>query len=313
MSTSTTIDWQNHSVRRWSAVLENLPRSAVEQTWAFGEAVRIHARRQIRRGIIVHNGQDIGLLQAQGRQMGPITFWLLARGPAFIADTPKEVSDTAHKLTCDAFPIRKGDILLWMPEKTDSPQSYAEMADLGKRQLITGYHSAWLDLKKTEEEILEKAHSSWRRNLKTIQKKGLKTQLNHTGKTLTWLLEQADAHRKSGGYSGTSGAFAHLVSGLTSQRGDVITLTAAIENTPVAGMLFLKHGTSATYYIGWNGESGRKLNAHHLLLWEAIKELKKRGVTWMDLGGINTDDATGVAHFKLGIHPEVYSLAGLFG
>jgi hypothetical protein len=312
MSTSTHIDWSGHGVRRWEALIGALTRPSVEQTWAFGEAIRLHARRDVRRGIVVHNGHDVGLVQAQGRVAGPARFWLIARGPHFIDDLPPDVMATGHRLVREAFKIRQGDFLLWMPEKPDSPQSRADMAALGMRRLVTGYHSGWLDIRDPQHTRAH-LHANWLGALKTAEKSGLKTHVAHTGKQLTWLLTQADKHRKSGRYQGTSGAFAHLLAGLNPNRGDVLTLIATVENTPVAGMLFLRHGHAATYYIGWNGEDGRRLNAHHLLLWQAVVELNRRGTQWLDLGGISTDDAPGVARFKLGTNPQVYSLAGVFG
>ena len=43
------------------------------------------------------------------------------------------------------------------------------------------------------------------------------------------------------------------------------------------------HGDTATYLLGWSGEEGRKLHAHHLLLWETLLRLKARGLRYFDL------------------------------
>lgn len=312
MSTSPTIDWQTSGVKRWCAVLDKLPHSAVEQTWAFGEATRLHARRQIMRGIITYKGADIGLIQAQGRSFGPLTFWLLPRGPHFVEDVPEDVKAVVYRLIRQKLNIRQGDFLLWLPELTDTPESLKTMRTLRMRRLVTGYHSGWLDLTPTPKILRGNFRKNWLGALKLAEKSKLKVRLSHTGKTLTWLLEQADKHRKTGGYQGTSGAFAHMLAGLTPNRGDILTLTAEQDGKPIAGMLFIIHGKCATYYMGWNGEDGRPLNAHHLLLWHGIQELHNRHITALDLGGIWTDSNTGVARFKLGVTPKVYSLAGIF-
>lgn len=49
-----------------------------------------------------------------------------------------------------------------------------------------------------------------------------------------------------------------------------------------------------------------------LVLWRAITELKKRGIAWLDLGGINPEDAAGVTEFKLGLEGEIFETVGLF-
>jgi lipid II:glycine glycyltransferase (peptidoglycan interpeptide bridge formation enzyme) len=75
-------------------------------------------------------------------------------------------------------------------------------------------------------------------------------------------------------------------------------------------MLYLIHGTAATYHVGWSGEEGRRLGAHNLLLWEAMSRLAAHGVRRLDLGGVNTQSSAGVARFKLGAGGEVVTLAG---
>ena len=81
---------------------------------------------------------------------------------------------------------------------------------------------------------------------------------------------------------------------------------------PIAGILILRHGRGATYAMGWSNAAGRLVNAHYRLLWRAIAELKQRGVTQLDLGGVDTERGAGVARFKLGLNGEVFTLAGSF-
>lgn len=80
----------------------------------------------------------------------------------------------------------------------------------------------------------------------------------------------------------------------------------------MASMLFLRHGRTASYYIGWADEEGRKSNAHNRLLWEALSTMKQSGITDLDLGGINTHDLPGISRFKLGTGGRVLTLAGTY-
>jgi lipid II:glycine glycyltransferase (peptidoglycan interpeptide bridge formation enzyme) len=54
------------------------------------------------------------------------------------------------------------------------------------------------------------------------------------------------------------------------------------------------------------------LNAHHLILWRAIEELRERGVRILDLGGVNTIRSAGVARFKMRTGGKVLTLAGTY-
>jgi lipid II:glycine glycyltransferase (peptidoglycan interpeptide bridge formation enzyme) len=77
-------------------------------------------------------------------------------------------------------------------------------------------------------------------------------------------------------------------------------------------MMFLIHGQAATYQVGWSNDQGRDLNAHNLLLWQAMTELSARGVRVLDLGGVNTGRSAGLARFKIGTGGQVHQLAGTF-
>ena len=77
-------------------------------------------------------------------------------------------------------------------------------------------------------------------------------------------------------------------------------------------MLFLLHGSVATYHIGWADDTGRDLNAHNLLLWRASLLLRERGLAAIDLGGVNTHSLPGISRFKLGTGGAVRTLAGTY-
>jgi lipid II:glycine glycyltransferase (peptidoglycan interpeptide bridge formation enzyme) len=92
----------------------------------------------------------------------------------------------------------------------------------------------------------------------------------------------------------------------------ILTMRADLGRERVAGMLFLIHGESATYQVGWTNDQGRDLHAHHLVLWHAIEELKSRGVRILDLGGVNTQRSAGVARFKIRTGGRVVTFAGTY-
>ncbi|CUH89015.1 putative protein involved in methicillin resistance [Phaeobacter sp. CECT 5382] len=78
----------------------------------------------------------------------------------------------------------------------------------------------------------------------------------------------------------------------------------------LAAVLILRHGDSASYHISHTTALGKVLSAHNLLLWEAISWLAQKGCRQLDLGVINTEDAPGLARFKLGTGAKVSQLGG---
>ncbi|KUP91378.1 GNAT family N-acetyltransferase [Tritonibacter horizontis] len=78
----------------------------------------------------------------------------------------------------------------------------------------------------------------------------------------------------------------------------------------VAGILVLTHGDGATYHIAHSTDRGKALSAHNLLLWSAMDWLSSRGIRQLDLGVLNTEDAAGLARFKLGTGASVERLGG---
>ncbi len=80
--------------------------------------------------------------------------------------------------------------------------------------------------------------------------------------------------------------------------------------TPVAAMLFLRHGRVATYQIGWSTRRGRDLSAGNLLMWRAMVDLQAMGIDRLDLGAAEPDQAPGLARFKAGTGAQLRKLGG---
>jgi len=89
-------------------------------------------------------------------------------------------------------------------------------------------------------------------------------------------------------------------------------LNALHEGDIIAAILIFIHGRGATYQIGWSGPMGRDCNATYLLLWNAVKTLKERGITHFDLGGVNDAGAAGVKSFKSGMKGHDMALIGQY-
>lgn len=75
-----------------------------------------------------------------------------------------------------------------------------------------------------------------------------------------------------------------------------------------AAMAFVRHGSSATYHLGWASGPARDRGAHAVMLLAAATALQAEGVRWLDLGSVDTERAPGLARFKLGTGADLRRL-----
>lgn len=95
-----------------------------------------------------------------------------------------------------------------------------------------------------------------------------------------------------------------------------------IEQPPKAGTVILTDGLTAYYYYAFTSKEGRKRLYQYLLLWQAFKIAKKRGLKYFDFEGIYDHrfpqkSWLGFSHFKKGFggqeleYPGCYSISRL--
>lgn len=290
-------EWDRASRREWHKLLARAPRCALQQGWAYGEALRAH-------GVGVHRlvafdaaGAVVACAQvARRRLLGLLPALFLLRGPVWIRPQPEDALLAAIRARFGRAP------LLWAPETSGALP--------GRRAVVTGYSTSWLALDRPGLELRRGLRGKWRHRLGQAERQGLEVAASPA--ELGWLLAANEARRREVGYRGPSPAFlAHLATAAMT-GGDLLLVTACKAGKPLAGALFVRHGGAATYEVGHVTARGRELGANHLLLWRSLGMLAERSVRWVDLGGIDTERAPGLARFKLGLGGEIATLAGTF-
>lgn len=312
----------------WSAAHDRMRQSVLEQSWSYGEAVAAASRFRVRPERWLIGGGESGavaMAQAFVRRIGPLgQFVRLVRGPLFAPGVPQESRLAALRALRQAYPWRRRCLLWWLPELNGGSDSEVVMAGLGLRQMMTGYSSIRLDLSPPLERLRASLDGKWRNALKSAEKSPMlveaasRADSSWNGEAFAALLAEHDEHRIERGFRGPDGAFYSAFAAADLSPGeDALLLWAHAgkhlgKARPIAGILLLRHGRGATYAMGWSNTAGRLVNAHYRLLWRGIAELKSRGVTQLDLGGVDTERGAGVARFKLGLGGEVFTLAGSF-
>jgi lipid II:glycine glycyltransferase (peptidoglycan interpeptide bridge formation enzyme) len=299
------IIWNQTSRERWDA--EHARHSTVmQQHWVYGASMRLPGM-QTHRAEVVLNGRSVALAQFICRRYaGIFGIALCTRGPIWLGDVADADKARIQRALKQSLPMARPRIILFSPDLTD-PQ-HPSMASLTR--VLTGYSTVMLDLSQPLSALRAGLHPYWRNRLSAAERSGLKLAvLSHDSAELPRILaeEQIQRQRKRF-YALPLGFIDHyLEEGGTESA---LILQASWQSRPVAVMLFLIHGSSATYQLGWSQAQGRALNAHNLILWNAIEQLKQRGIDKLDLGGVNTHDLPGISRFKINTGGEVITYAG---
>ncbi|RFP89851.1 GNAT family N-acetyltransferase [Rhodobacteraceae bacterium 63075] len=188
----------------------------------------------------------------------------------------------------------------------------AALRACGYTAILTPAHVAELDLSPPLPDLHAALHGKWRNRLTTARKRlSASHDVAHRAFDPArdgWLLKAEAAQQRTRRYRGYPPALTRLMHEVEPKALRLFTLHE--RRDPIAAMLFVRHGSMATYHIGWNSPEGRKLAAHHLLLWEAIRALRARGVQMLDLGTVETERSAGLARFKLGSGARARPLGG---
>lgn len=264
-------------------------RAPLQQRWAYGAAMSGLGAEALR--LSIRDGAGIAQVQLLCRRICGVPVALATRGPVWIGHVPVEARAEALGALAKAVPGR----LLLTPAEADDAARQAHMFPV-----VTAATVARMTLDKG---MRARMHGKWRNRLVRAERQGLTVKRLKTAR-LGWLFDRDGAAQRAKGYRALPRAFTET------WAEPVLTLAALQDGEPVAAMLFLRHGTTATYHIGWSGGDGRRISAHNLLLWRGMEALRAGGVERLDLGTLDTANAPGLARFKLGAGARAHRLGG---
>ena len=305
------IDWNRHSAAQWQTMLDNCARSTLTQSLAYAAATAEVDKGGADYGLIRFEGKPIGMtVVTQQRGFAGAANSKLYRGPLWIYD---DIPAQMLKLVLRQLRYRhrwwRGRPLTFHPELADSPDNRRTMKEAGFRRVADGYSTIWLDLSVPSKTLRANLRAQWRNKLTQAEGHEIETVVGDNDSQFEWLYDNHDRHMEAHGYRGPSPDLLRALRRNASADQPPLLLIAQHEGAPVAGILVILHGNSATYLVGWSGDAGRRVRAHNLLLWRAVEHLKSANIHWLDFGGINSE-APGVASFKRGMSGEETTLVG---
>lgn len=301
------LDWESPEEAAWRKAFARMPRSTVFQCWSWGAAVAAMGDATVRRADILKNGRPVGLVQVfEERRLGLFTLGKVLRGPLFHQPVMPEDRIAALVQLSRQYPLRRLKRFSVLPELPDGPAARGLLRDAGFHAAFGPYETAWLDLTKPTGEIRANLRQNFRNQLVKAETADIRVTEPDDPRPL---LAHYETQKHAVGYAAPEGA---LIAALPDR--DLFSLEARMDGSyePVAAVLFILHGRSATYQVGWTSDRGRAAHAHNLLLWRAISMLADKGIRDLDLGGFDWTHAAGVAHFKAGLGGEPFILPGTY-
>lgn len=303
------VHWEGLNSATWDAA-HSQARAPLQQDWAYGASMQMIGVTVLR-AMVEDKGAPVALAQFILRRWGSVlSMALCSRGPVWLQAMSVQDKTHVYKSMRKSLPLKGLRLVLITPEEVRS-------GSLGLspwRRVMTSYATVMLDLKQSPQDLRSGLDAKWRNRLVAAEASELKVQrMGSNPGQYRWLLDQEEAQRQQRGFAGLPLPFfdAYIQSRKQPDK-TVLTMRADLGRDRVAAMMFLQHGQAATYQVGWSNEQGRQLNAHNLLLWQAIAALQQRGIQVLDLGGINTARSAGIARFKIGTGGEVLQLAGTY-
>lgn len=305
--------WDAVDQRRWDDLIAKADRSALEQSSAYGVAMSRASAYTPVTAVFMRGPEPVALaLILEWRFPGGFRIAKLTRGPIFLTDVSGVERAAIFRLIKQRYPVAKLNLFFMTPELAAGAESDALLRGIGMRPMVTGYSTVWLDLRPDLETLRASLHMKWRNQLKLAEAEPIRVRSGFGGAPMEWLLTRHDQHRKRRSFRAPAGAFVAAIADSGRDKRATQVFTAYVGSEPIAAILTIRHGTSATYYVGWTGVEGREKQAHNLLLWRAITKLKGMGVEWLDLGGVDGLHMPGVSRFKLGVGGELVTLAGTY-
>ena len=191
----------------------------------------------------------------------------------------------------------------------ESVADASAMRHAGFRRIGAARTIADLTLHPTTDAMAKGLHAKWRNRLRkgqsenlVLRRRPMPPDRHH------WLLKAEIQQARRLWYRPLP---ADLIAALVACRpGAGQVFTAYHAGRRIAAMLFIRHGHSATYQIGWSTDEGRRMNAGPVLMWKAMVDLQSMGIDHIDLGAADPAAPPGLARFKLGTGARLRALGG---
>ena len=299
-------------------IVSDIDTPSLMQTWEFGEAKALTGLWKVSRAIFQKGGETVGAAQAMIR-----TVPFLNRGLVWVNRAPLLINSDLTQ------PDVYMDILrelkkYWVDEKKmylriapplmTSDENYVifEKAAYLRATETDGWASEIVDLSLSLEELRKGLQQKWRNCLNKSERLEVICETDSSDVLMDELLDDYKVLLDNVSFgTNLSPEFVRTMQNLLPDSRKMLVFAGRQDGKRLGSILIAPYGNTCMYLIGATNDIGRKANANHYLIWNAVCEMKKRGYRWFDLGGAHPDNTPpGILHFKQGLKGKPYQLMG---
>jgi lipid II:glycine glycyltransferase (peptidoglycan interpeptide bridge formation enzyme) len=164
-----------------------------------------------------------------------------------------------------------------------------------------------LDLSGTESEIYTGFRTNMRRNISRALKAGVKIEILNSAEAIEAYYHLHCITRKGHGIPPQPLKFFRKIQEHVLQRNMGIIALATFRKSVVAGIMLFHHGKKAIYKYGASNLEGKECRANNLVMWEAIRWYRQKGVKEFCFGRTEGTNQ-GLREYKLGYGASEYDL-----
>lgn len=173
----------------------------------------------------------------------------------------------------------------------------------------------WLDLTKSEEQLLAAMHPKARYNIRLAEKHGVKIEEDNSDAAFEKFWELTDQTSKRQGFYAHDKKYFELMWSVLRQgyggQGPIAHLfVARYEGEILAAWIIFKYDDKIYYPYGSSSEIHREVMAPSLMLWETARWGKSQGAKIYDLWGV--EEGKGFTDFKVRFGPQTVEFVGTY-
>lgn len=166
----------------------------------------------------------------------------------------------------------------------------------------------WIDLTKSEEDLLKSFKPKTRYNIRLAERRGVTVSVDNSSEAFEKYLELQKETTKRQNFYAHNEKYHKLMWNILHPAGIARLLVAKFNDEIITTWILFSHDGFLYYPYGASTDKYKSVMANNLMMWEAIKLGKKLKLKTFDLWG--REPGKGFTPFKEGYNPEVVTFLG---